>query len=55
MLWIGLYPKPMFEVLRLPAEKIVAAVGGRTVPSPALARTAPPAEGETSSRTPAGP
>ena len=37
-LWIGLYPKPMFDVLRLPSEKIVAAVGGRTTPAPALAR-----------------
>ena len=37
-LWIGLYPKPMFDVLRVPSEKIVAAVGGRTTPAPALAR-----------------
>jgi NADH-quinone oxidoreductase subunit M len=37
-LWIGLYPKPMFDVLRIPSEKIVAAVGGRTTPAPALAR-----------------
>jgi len=36
-LWIGIYPKPMFDVLRLPSEKIVAAVGGRTTPAPALA------------------
>jgi NADH-quinone oxidoreductase subunit M len=47
-LWIGLYPKPMFDVLRLPSEKIVAAVGGRTIPSPALARRSPAAEKETS-------
>jgi NADH-quinone oxidoreductase subunit M len=45
--WIGIYPKPMFDVLRLPAEKIVAAVGGKTLPSPALAREAPLAPGET--------
>src|SRR5437667_9263619 len=47
-LWIGLYPKPMFDVLRLPSEKIVAAVGGRTVPSPALARRGATPEKETS-------
>jgi len=41
-LWIGLYPKPMFDVLRVPSEKIVAAVGGRTLPSPALARKPAP-------------
>ncbi|HEX9304827.1 MAG TPA: NADH-quinone oxidoreductase subunit M [Thermoanaerobaculia bacterium] len=46
-LWIGLYPKPMFDVLRLPSEKIVAAVGGRTVPSPALARRGAVSERET--------
>jgi len=45
-LWIGLYPKPMFDVLRIPSEKIVAAVGGRTTPAPALARgSVPPAAG----------
>jgi NADH-quinone oxidoreductase subunit M len=47
-LWIGLYPKPMFDVLRLPSEKIVAAVGGRTLPSPALARRGAAPERETS-------
>jgi NADH-quinone oxidoreductase subunit M len=47
-LWIGLYPKPMFDVIRLPSEKIVAAVGGRTVPSPALARRGVAPERETS-------
>jgi NADH-quinone oxidoreductase subunit M len=36
--WIGVYPKPMFDVLRLPSEKIVAAVGGVTATEPALAR-----------------
>ncbi len=41
-LWIGIYPKPMFDVLRIPSEKIVAAVGGRTAPAPALARKAGP-------------
>ena len=47
-LWIGVYPKPMFDVLRLPAEKIVAAVGGRTLPNPALARRASPVGAESS-------
>ena len=47
-LWIGVYPKPMFDVLRLPAEKIVAAVGGRTLPNPALARKASPVGTESS-------
>ena len=42
-LWIGIYPKPMFDVLRIPSEKIVAAVGGRTTPAPALAREIGPA------------
>jgi NADH-quinone oxidoreductase subunit M len=37
-LWIGLYPKPMFDVLRTPSEKIVDAVGGKTVTEPVLAR-----------------
>ena len=45
-LWIGLYPKPMFDVLRLPSEKIVAAVGGRTMTPPALARRPPAPESE---------
>jgi hypothetical protein len=38
----------MFDVLRLPSEKIVAAVGGRTVPSPAFARRGAAPEKETS-------
>ncbi len=36
--WIGLYPKPFFEVLRVPSENIVRAVGGHTVTPPALAQ-----------------
>ena len=36
-LWIGLYPKPIFDVLRTPSENIVRAVGGRSTPPPALA------------------
>jgi NADH-quinone oxidoreductase subunit M len=40
-LWIGLYPKPMFDVLRIPSEKIVEAVGGRTATEPMLARERP--------------
>ncbi len=39
-LWIGLYPKPLFDVLRAPSENIVRAVGGKTTPPPALARKA---------------
>ena len=42
-LWIGLYPRPIFDVLRTPAEKIVAAVGGPTTLPPALAAGAPSA------------
>src|SRR5512132_96026 len=40
-LWIGLYPKPMFDVLRVPSEKIVEAVGGRTTTAPMLAGERP--------------
>jgi NADH-quinone oxidoreductase subunit M len=40
-LWIGLYPKPLFDVLRAPAENIVRATGARTVLPPAVARKAP--------------
>jgi NADH-quinone oxidoreductase subunit M len=36
-LWIGLYPKPVFDVLRAPSENIVRAAGGRTALPPALA------------------
>ncbi len=39
-LWIGLYPKPIFDVLRTPSEVIVRAVGGQTAPPPALASAA---------------
>ena len=35
--WIGLYPKPFFDVLRVPAESIVRAVGGPTETPPAYA------------------
>ncbi len=48
-LWIGLYPKPIFDVLRTPSEVIVRAVGGQTSPPPALATAgaaAPSAAGE---------
>jgi NADH-quinone oxidoreductase subunit M len=41
-LWIGLYPKPIFDVIRRPSEKIVQAVGGTAFEPPALAmKTAP--------------
>jgi NADH-quinone oxidoreductase subunit M len=36
-LWIGLYPKPIFDVIRRPSEKIVQAVGGAVLEPPALA------------------
>jgi len=36
-LWIGLYPRPIFEVIRRPSEKIVEAVGGVTAEAPAMA------------------
>src|SRR5262249_58930433 len=36
-LWIGLYPKPVFDLLRAPSEKVVQAVGGATSPAPAAA------------------
>jgi NADH-quinone oxidoreductase subunit M len=38
--WIGLYPKPIFDVLRAPSERIVAAVGGKTMTPPAMAEQA---------------
>jgi NADH-quinone oxidoreductase subunit M len=40
-LWIGLYPKPLFDVLRTPSENIVRALGGKTMPPPAMAVRAP--------------
>jgi len=36
-LWIGLYPKPILDVLRAPSENIVRSVGGKTTLPPALA------------------
>src|SRR5262249_38371032 len=46
-LWIGLYPKPIFDVIRRPSERIVQAVGGTALEPPALplkttAETLPP-------------
>ena len=38
--WIGLYPRPIFDVLRPPSEQIVRALGGQTQTPPALAETA---------------
>ncbi|HEY7114469.1 MAG TPA: NADH-quinone oxidoreductase subunit M [Thermoanaerobaculia bacterium] len=35
--WIGLYPRPIFELLRVPSERIVTAVGGKTMTAPAYA------------------
>jgi NADH-quinone oxidoreductase subunit M len=35
--WIGLYPRPIFDLLRVPSERIVTAVGGKTMTAPALA------------------
>jgi NADH-quinone oxidoreductase subunit M len=43
-LWIGLYPKPIFDVLRRPSEKIVQAVGGPVAEAPAMALKAPATE-----------
>ena len=39
-LWIGLYPKPIFDVIRKPSEKIVAIVGAPTAEAPAMAQKA---------------
>jgi NADH-quinone oxidoreductase subunit M len=35
--WIGLYPRPIFDLLRVPSERIVTAVGGKTMTAPAYA------------------
>ncbi len=54
--WIGLYPKPFFDVLRAPSENIVRAVGAATMLPPAYAAApAPglPAAGETAVPAPA--
>jgi NADH-quinone oxidoreductase subunit M len=37
-LWIGLYPRPIFDVIRTPSQKIVQAVGGPTSEAPAMAK-----------------
>ena len=50
--WIGLYPKPIFDVLRVPSEKIVASVGGVTVTPPAMAGSAAPRSAPTTSGAP---
>jgi NADH-quinone oxidoreductase subunit M len=42
--WIGLYPRPIFDVLRVPSERIVAAVGGKTATAPALAEKPAPGD-----------
>src|SRR5262245_434249 len=42
-LWIGLYPAPIFRVIRRPSEKIVQIVGGATSEAPAMAQTSAPA------------
>jgi hypothetical protein len=39
-LWIGLYPAPIFRVIRRPSEKIVQIVGGATAEAPAMAEKA---------------
>ena len=41
--WIGIYPRPLFDVLRVPSEQIVRAVGGQVETPPALARGSAPA------------
>jgi NADH-quinone oxidoreductase subunit M len=40
--WIGLYPRPLFEVLRVPSEQIVRAVSGKTETPPAFAAVPAP-------------
>jgi NADH-quinone oxidoreductase subunit M len=53
-LWIGIYPRPIFDVLRVPSEKIVEAVGGTVRTAPAMAeRPAPPAPAAAAEKAPA--
>jgi NADH-quinone oxidoreductase subunit M len=40
-LWIGLYPGPIFDVIRQPSQKIVQIVGGPTSEAPAMANGVP--------------
>src|SRR5713226_6459283 len=40
--WIGLYPRPLFDVLRVPSEQIVRAVSGKTETPPAFAAVPAP-------------
>jgi NADH-quinone oxidoreductase subunit M len=40
-LWIGLYPKPVFDLLQAPSEKIVRAVARPVSAPPAVAEKAP--------------
>ena len=50
-LWIGLYPSPIFDVIRRPSERLVQAVGGATAEPPALAqRASGPAAGDAAAR-----
>src|SRR4029453_10683075 len=42
-LWIGLYPKPIFDVIPRPSEKIGQAVGGTVPEAPARALRSPAA------------
>ena len=53
-LWIGLYPRPIFDVIRRPSEKIVQIVGGPTAEAPAMAaKTAPGAPNAANPANPA--
>jgi NADH-quinone oxidoreductase subunit M len=53
-LWIGLYPRPFFDLLRVPSENLVRAVGGRTETPPAMASRGAPPSPETASRAVSG-
>jgi NADH-quinone oxidoreductase subunit M len=53
-LWIGLYPRPFFDLLRVPSENLVKAVGGRTETPPAMASRAAPLPLQTPSRAVSG-